>query len=94
MFLQMEASHEADVSGADLPRTIVHGRHILKADSRGFAGIPVRFLEGGGGGDACSLFLLASQPKRSQGEPRVANGSEWKIDGQIIIVARGDEWKR
>lgn len=68
MFLQMEASHEADVSGADLPRTIAHGRHILKAASRGFAGIPVRFLEGGGGGDACSLFLLASQPKRSQGE--------------------------
>lgn len=37
-------------------------------------------------------FLLASQPDRSQGEPR-ANGSEWKIDGQIII-ARGNEWKR
>lgn len=52
----MEVSHEADVSGADLPRTIAHGRHILKALGYSISRRRVR-------------FLLAS---RSQGEPQVA----------------------
>lgn len=69
------------MSGADLPRTIAHGRHILKA-REGFADIPV------------SRFAFCSRRSRTGRKVSRANGSEWKIDGQIIIVARGNEWKR
>lgn len=42
-------------------------------------------------GEEETVRFFCSRPSRSD---RKVNGSEWKIDGQIIIVARGDEWKR
>lgn len=74
------------MSAADLPRTIAHGPHILKHPPRPERLSRISPFDFSGGKYA---FCPRSEPASQRESRGGIHGSEWKIDGQIIIVARG-----